>query len=392
MPAATLNYSIEQGSNFEITFQYNDSNNAPINLVDKCVVLQLKPVDGDGSCLTFSSAANASLNVNGWSLASNSDGQIVFKIIGSETNEFDFTRAAYDLDVIDYSQNNTLVSSSRIATGSIFIISRATTYLKSCPNSTLYRGSCGGAGGISVTRTNYTNLVFTNANFSDSQFNNTDFSNTIFNNCIFSNADFSTSNTTDAVFRQVDSGSNGGTEEGDTTTDTDTGGGSNQSDLCIDQCLSLDLYSVVYTGSGITILDESTVSGTISVDETVRTIDSIDIAIGGLSHTNPQDLIFSLVPPSGSGILLSSNHKIPNYLDNFNYIFSNKAAPTKYLHNINNGEYCRIYDKSNPDYLSSFDHMVGHVGSGDWSLYIQDTDPIASGSIDSWKVIITYEA
>ena len=389
MPAATLNYSIEQGSDFEITFQYNDSNNNPINLVNKCVVLQMKPVDGDGGCLTFSSAANASLNVNGWSLAGNADGQIVFKLLGSETNQLDFTKSSYDLDVIDYSQNNTLVSSSRLATGNIFIIGRATAYLKSCPNSTTYRGACGGGGGNTVTRTTYNDLIFSDANFSASQFNNTDFSNVIFNNCVFSNADFSTSTTSDAVFAQVDSGSDVGTD-GDTITDTDTG--VNQSDLCIDQCLSLDLYSVVYTGSGITILDESTVSGTISVDETIRTIDSIDIAIGGLSHTNPQDLIFSLVPPSGSGILLSSNHKIPNYVDNFNYIFSNKAAPTKYLHNINNGEYCRIYDKSNPDYLSSFDHMVGHVGSGDWSLYIQDTDPIASGSIDSWKVIITYEA
>lgn len=391
MAAATINYSIEKGTDFEITFQYNNSDNIPINLLGKCIVLQIIPNDGDGSCLTFSSNANASLNVNGWSLVGNADGQIVFKLLGSETNELDFTQAQYDLDIIEYSQNNSLASSTRLSTGSIFIIQRVSNYLKNCPTNTAYRGSCGTLGGTVVTRTNYTNSIFNDANFTSSTFNNTDFSNVLFDNCVFSSANFTSSNVSGAIFATVttdtDTGSSG---SGGSTGDTDTGSSSSQSDLCIDECLSLDLYSVAYPGSGIVILDESTASGTITIDETIRTIDTIDIAIGGLSHTNPQDLVFSLIPPSGSGILLSSNHKIPNYQSNFNYIFSQKASPTKYLHNIQNGEYCRIYDKSNPNYLSSFSHMNGHVPSGDWTLYIEDTDPLASGLIDSWKVIVTY--
>lgn len=387
MPAATLNYSIEKGTDFEITFQYNDNLGNPINLIDKCIVLQLVPSDGDGSCLTFSSNANASLNVNGWLLTGNSEGQIVFKLLSSETNELDFTSAKYDLDIIDYAQNNQFVSSTRIATGTIFTISRVSSYLTSCPTTTTYRGECGNVGGSFQTRKNYNNTSFLDSSFNNSVFTNVNFTEVVFDNCVFTNADFSNSDTTNAIFAVEEPSAVDNAQE---VIIDDEDLNNTQNDLCIENCLSLDLYSVVYPGSGISILDEATTSGTISILESSRTVESIDIAIGGLSHSNPQDLIFSLIPPSGSGVLLSSNHKIPNYKENFNYIFSNKASPTKYLHNINNGEYCRIYDKSNPDYLVSFDHFVNHVPSGDWTLYIQDTDPVASGSIDSWRIIITY--
>lgn len=392
MPAATLNYSIEKGTDFQITFQYNDTNGNPINLIGKCIVMQLVTSGGDGSCFTFSSEANASLNVDGWSLSGNADGQIVFKLLGSETNEFDFTTAKYDLDVIEYAQNNNFVSNTRIATGTIFIINRVSAFLTSCPVNTTYRGVCGASGGVLQTRKNYNNSIFVDSSFTSSLFTNVNFSSVVFDNCVFSNANFTNSDTTDADFAELvtDTGTTENNQTGDIIDpDTDS---STQSDLCIDNCIALDLYSIVYTGSGINILDEATTSGTITIDENIRTVESIDIAIGGLSHSNPQDLIFALIPPSGSGVLLSSNHKIPNYQDNFNYIFSNKAPPTTYLHNVKNGGYCRIYDKSNPDYLASLDHFTNHVPSGDWVLSIQDTDPIASGAIDSWKVIVTYNA
>lgn len=390
MPAATLNFSIEKGTDFEINFQYNDTNGNPINLVDKCVVLQLVPVDGDGSCLTFSSAANTSINVHGWSITGNADGQIILKILGSETNELDFTSGQYDLDVIDYSQSNQLVSSTRLAQGTIFVLQRNALYLSNCPTSNSYRGSCLNQGGVTVsTRRNYTNSGFQDADFTDSVFTNTNFTNVKFDNCTFFNSDFSLSNISGAILPTEETAPAGDSGQTDDATDN---GQQQTSDLCLSECLSLDLYAVSYDGSGITILDESISSGVITIDETVRTIDTIDIAIGGLSHTNPQDLIFTIQPPSGSGIVLSSNQKIPRYVDNFNFIFSNKAAPTKYLHNISNGEYCRIYDKSNPDYLTSFDHLSGSVPSGDWVLSIEDTDPLASGTIDSWKVVVTYNS
>ncbi len=50
MPAVNYNFSIEQGSDFEVNFQYNDSNGRPVNLGDtntSCVVMQIIPNSGD---------------------------------------------------------------------------------------------------------------------------------------------------------------------------------------------------------------------------------------------------------------------------------------------------------------------------------------------------------
>jgi hypothetical protein len=47
---------------------------------------------------------------------------------------------------------------------------------------------------------------------------------------------------------------------------------------------------------------------------------------------------------------------------------------------------------NNENLLSSFDHLKGYVpSSGNWSLYVQDNDAGGIGTIDSWKLIITYQ-
>lgn len=77
-------------------------------------------------------------------------------------------------------------------------------------------------------------------------------------------------------------------------------------------------------------------------------------------------------------------------------MFSNKANNTDYLHNTTNGGLINIYDKrsninfSNETLLSSFDHLFGVPVTGTWSLIVKDTDPIGSGIIDSWKLILTH--
>ena len=66
------------------------------------------------------------------------------------------------------------------------------------------------------------------------------------------------------------------------------------------------------------------------------------------------------------------------------------------MHNITNGQTCNIYDKtqivkySSDNLLSDFDHLFGHAVSGRWHLIARDTDPLASGSISEWKLIVTY--
>jgi subtilisin-like proprotein convertase family protein len=66
------------------------------------------------------------------------------------------------------------------------------------------------------------------------------------------------------------------------------------------------------------------------------------------------------------------------------------------LHNTINGGLINIYDKvsninfSNETLTSSFDHLFGASVTGTWSLIVKDTDPIGSGLLDSWKLIITH--
>jgi subtilisin-like proprotein convertase family protein len=139
------------------------------------------------------------------------------------------------------------------------------------------------------------------------------------------------------------------------------------------------------------------VSGSVTSSD-IREIENVELSINRLNHTSVQDLQFLLAPPSGDKILLSANDKITNYSGNFSFMFSNKATPDTYLYNVANGYYCNILDKTdlvnyhNENLLYSFDHLIGTSGLvGDWNLIIRDTDPMGSGYIDSWKLILTYK-
>lgn len=166
-------------------------------------------------------------------------------------------------------------------------------------------------------------------------------------------------------------------------------------DSCSMICSQSDLYSITYEGSNLNILDNSSASGVVSVNDN-RTIENIEIVINGLSHNNPQDLSFLLAPPSGNKILLSANQKISNYRNNFTFGFSNKAPVGLSLKDVTNGGLCNILDKThlvkynNENLASSINHLIGYSVNGNWGLIIRDSDPGVSGSIDGWKLIITY--
>lgn len=404
MAAAIYNFDIEQGSDFDITFVYNDENGLPVDLSGKCVVLQMEPSDGS-ACYRFSSAANATINSDGWHLNTNSNGEVLFKILSSLTNQYDFDNAVYDLDLLIFNEN-TINSSIRLATGSITILRRNALYLTQCPVNRSPRGSCDSVTGLTSPRqTDYSNYLFNNATFNSTIFNANNFINSSFNGCSFSGVIFDNSSFIGADFRNADlsqallpqteteTEQSQPVEDGDNS-ETNTG---IVGDLCIDDCLiNLDLYSVVYNGSNILISDNTTTTGTLTVDDN-RQIDNIEIAIQGLAHQYPQDISMILIPPSGDHILLSANQKIRNFTGTkFSYIFSNKAVPGIYLHNVPNGGYCNIYDKTqymswySHTVTSSFDHLRNTSAYGDWSLVLIDNDPGFSGSIDLWKLIITY--
>lgn len=342
MAAVTYNFPIEQGSDFEISFVYLAANGTPIDLTDKCVVFQFSSSEttvGQCSKYVLSSQANSIYDVNGWSLSANNVGIINIKISAELTQNFNFTNAIYDLDIISQTGN---LRNIRLSTGIITILKRNFSVFDACP-----------------INTDICTLVVTQ-----------------------------TPTPTDSPTVTPTDG----------TTQTPTPTVTQFEDLCLPyDCVDIDIYSVVYNGSGLVIDDQSTVSGTITTTDT-RVIENVELAINRLQHSSPQDLVGVLSPPSGDKILLFANQKIPNNNNNFSFMFSNKADPMAYLHNITNGGMCNIYDKTSlinynsENLLSSFNHLAGSSVTGDWTLYIKDTDPLSSGLFDSWKLIITYEA
>lgn len=340
MPAATYNFQIEQGSEHSITFIYQDANGNPIDLSAKCVVLRW--LDSNGALATFSSATTASLeNASGYSLTGNNLGEIVFEIAAAKTQEYTFATATYDLDIVE--TVGTLIRNTRILTGTIGLITR---------------------------------------NFS------------LVTNCAQINSDPGVPLPDDgAVITSTPSASTSITSTPATPTPSPVDG---SNDLCLpEDCLNIDVFSRVYTGSGITINDYQNNSGYITVSNT-GTIENVELAVNGLRHTSPQDLTFILIPPSGSGILLSANSKIANYSSGFSFMFSNRASSGNYLYNTTNGGLINILNKTNlydfggTNLTYSFNHLINSTTTGVWTFYTNDNDPGVSGSIDSWKLILTY--
>lgn len=326
MAAVNYNFDIEKGSNFTISFIYNDSSGNPIDLSNKCVEFGL--LGDDGSIRRYSSQALSDYNTNGWSVTADNLGLINIRFSASQTQTFNFTTAVYDLDVKDV--GTVKLNNVRLSEGSIGLISRNLSIDPNC------------AVGL------------------------------------------------DALITVITPTPTGNIPLTPTPTATEI------TDFCLPyDCGPLDLFSTVYNGSGLSIGDLSTVSGSVMVSNT-GLISNIELAINKLSHSNPTDLVLLLAPPSGNKILLSANHKIPNFNNNFSFMFSNKANSGVYLHNISNGQTCRIYDKtslinySNETLNSSFDHLFNSSVTGVWNLIVKDTDPSGSGIIDSWKLVITY--
>lgn len=339
MPAAIYNFPIEQGSDFSITFVYRDENSNPVDLTGKCVIFQFA-FEGNlevGQCLkyVFSSQANSNYDTDNWSLAADTDGNITIKISAEITKTFTAATALYDLDIVSQTDN---LRNIRLATGTITIVSRN----------------------------------FSNRNLVGCPIN--------IDPC-YETFDIITSPTP--------------TPTGEITPTPIV---TDSNDLCLPyDCLDIDLYSMVYSGSTLTIGDYSTVSGSITTTDT-RNIENIEVAINKLSHPYPADLQLLLCPPSGDKILLSANHKITNYNNNFTFMFSNKASAGKYLYNASNGDSINIYNKTdivnydNENLLYSFEHLFNSSVTGVWSLIVRDTDPVGTGTINSWKLIVTHTA
>ncbi len=347
MPAAEYNFFIEQGSNFDITFQYLDENNNPIalSLIDDCVVFKFKP-DNIGTT-TFSevtySSSTSNLNLKKLTMGG-SNGQILLSLKYSDTKEFGWDTAKYDLYLIKERNSSPTGDKKqyRLATGIISLVKVATSADIDCEPPAASQGDTG-----------------------DSNNEPND----------------NTPQPTATVTLQP---------QADTI------------DLCSTVCGSLDLYSTLYQyvglndNSSLTINDNSIVSGQIPISSSLK-IENIQVVVSGLKHQSPQDLSLILIPPSGSGVLLAHNQKISNISSSgAGFIFSRKALPTSFLHNMSsNDPYVNIYDKrsyhpSGNFLMAGFGHLYNHALSGLWTLQIADTDPLGSGVLSGWGIIVQY--
>ena len=320
--AVTHNFFIDQGSDFAITFIYQDVNGNRINLNDGTVVFRFKD---NASADTYEYIRGAPDEY----VSQGDPGEIRIAFPASLTQTFTFSNAVYDLDFQPDPQNpSDPISNIRIATGTITLIKK-----------------------------NFNTFV-----------------------------------------GQVDSPDTGGTDPNvisPVITDGD------QCSTAV-ACVELDIYSVVYNGGAITILDNQDNSGIIEVADETRLIDKVEVIINNLKHDSPQDLTFLLWPPSGDTVLLSSSNKITNYSqenypNGFSFIFSNRANQNIFLNNVQHNGLCNIEDKtditqySGHTLASSFDHLIGHPVTGSYVLYANDNDVFGSGSIGSWDLIITYQ-
>lgn len=326
MPALTVNFAIEQGSDFKINYQYLDDNNNGIDLTNKCILFRYRT---DTNVVgSFNSALNPTLLNDKYTLTGDSSGTIILTLSSEMTKGLNFNTAIYDLDIIE---TTNMPKNTRLVTGQFSIIKRNFAVVTDCAIYNIAQDN----GTINETPT----------------------------------VTVPVSPTPTVPFV----------------------------DLCLpDDCMSMDIYSRVYTGSGIVINDMQNNSGIINIPNT-GAITNVELALNGLRHNNPQDLTAILTPPSGNSILLFANQKISNYSNGFSFMLSNKAPAQAYLNNITNGGLCNILDKTNTTKFNnltlvpSFSHLFNSSPSGEWKLFVNDNDIGTSGLIDSWKLILTYQ-
>jgi hypothetical protein len=123
MPAANHPFSIEQGSDFQITFRYVDENNSTVNLTNWYVLFKF--VSNTGQIYSFDNITETT----DYSLVAYSTGDVVVDIPAHITNNYTFDSANYDLDLQEPNEQypGSGLKRYRLAQGTISIVKRNTT-------------------------------------------------------------------------------------------------------------------------------------------------------------------------------------------------------------------------------------------------------------------------
>jgi subtilisin-like proprotein convertase family protein len=377
MAAAIHNFFIEQGSSFEIIFEYLDENGLPTPISpNDCVRLRIKD-----NLNVYRAWRNAKLSASSASLLTSSNesslanNQIKWTIPSTITKDFIFDTASYSLELV---KNNIPSQTTKLATGQISMI--RDIFSTECQDLGADFPICKDCGQITATDSEGVAVVTTPP----------------------------TDPITDPTVTPTPSPSFGSIIPTPAPSSALV-----EEDLCDVLCRGLDIFAQLYPGQSLDIEDATINQGqiipslafsTITIDNT-EIPNNIELFIDTLKHPNPSDLIFILEPPLGRNpVLLSHRNKINNYNPNIGktFAFSNKALPNRYLFNIaNNDPYVNILIPSvNPafpfpysswTFQYNFDHLLdGDPINGEWKLHIIDDDPGDFGTIKGWNMIVTY--
>lgn len=123
MPAADYSFTMEKGTAFVISFEYKNDNNTPINLTNWCARLRWIEDQASPTIRTFiTNTRNSQYEF----IIEPLDGKIILRIPASETAQYSFGSALYDMEL---QEPNDLYSGGgkkvfRILQGTISLISR----------------------------------------------------------------------------------------------------------------------------------------------------------------------------------------------------------------------------------------------------------------------------
>jgi subtilisin-like proprotein convertase family protein len=143
-------------------------------------------------------------------------------------------------------------------------------------------------------------------------------------------------------------------------------------------------------------------SSTVSVSGLRGNVVDVEVALNGVTHTDPSDLDILLVPPSGPATVLMSDACGAGDVANYNWTFKSTGSlpfmppggcPDFYYRPTNLGGFATDNWPDVPPSVQANGQLTsyhGKVKNGDWSLYVVDDAPGDSGRIArGWSLTLT---
>lgn len=137
--------------------------------------------------------------------------------------------------------------------------------------------------------------------------------------------------------------------------------------------------TVIMNNTSTAICDLCTVNSTLNVTSHI-VIQDINVLLTNLTHTFDNDLVISLIAPTGTTVLLSDRNGGGNN-DYINTVFDDAATGS-----IRNGN-APFTGSFRPEQLLSA--LNGIDAFGTWTLRVSDVQRLDVGSINSWGLDIT---